>query len=513
MLMEIDARMGRADLARKQFESCTRTLAREGLEPEGPTRELYETICARRKNGSCELPTGPAGDAVPAASGTPRPLALRRMRLFQLPGGTTRRRRRRRIAGLVAGFLVIVTIGGLYVFRRRIFGFDLSVAAVETVLRGNELERVRIVFRIDGIWLTKVRYAVAFSSDQAVVAPRTYVVYEDELRMNPNAETTVEVDLSRDIREYVGAHAVRIPPGTYSIAVTIDPADWLWVEAPDGNNRMSGSTKFISPGTAPEAAVTVDVTYAGPGTLDRANPLKLFLGAGSTGLQREGQWARFVVTSPGTYYLPVDDIPERDDDGSGYVLVVVHDARDDLERPDFPGPGDLSAIYRGGSGNLSYGVFNVAAGTAVFPGPTYDIRFAPPTPPAEDAYEVDDQKEVGTIIDYAVLPVRQRHTLHDEGTGDTDEDWFRITLGAGDTLTVETYSAGGAWECDTAISIADAEHYMRTANDKSEFDLYSRLTYRNDTGVDRIYFFQVRPWPKYLAGINRFADYIVEFRR
>ena len=94
-----------------------------------------------------------------------------------------------------------------------------------------------------------------------------------------------------------------------------------------------------------------------------------------------------------------------------------------------------------------------------------------------------------------------------------DEDWFKMTLGAGDTLTVETYSAGGAWECDTAIDIADDENYIRTANDKSEFDLYSRLTYRNETGEDRLYYFQVKPYPKYLAGINRFADYIVEFRR
>jgi DNA-binding SARP family transcriptional activator len=513
MLMEIHASMGRADLARRQFDLCSRTLVREGLEPEEETRKLYETIRARRKNGSSVLPAGPARDAVPAASGTLRPPAHRRTRLSPLPDGTARRRRPRRIAGLVAGTLVIATIGTLHLFRNRIVRFDLSVAAVETVLRGNELERVRIVFRIDGIWLTKVRYTVAFSSDQAVVAPRTYVVYEDTLRMHPNADTTVEVDLSRDIREYVDAHAVRIPPGIYTIAVTIDPEDWLWVEAPDVNNRMSGSTKFSSPGTAPEAAVAVNISYAGPGTLDRANPLKLFLGAGSTGLQREGRWARFMVTGQGTYYLPVDDIPERDDDSSGYVLVVIHDARNNLERPDFPGPGDLSAIYKGGAGDLSYGVFNVAAGTALFPGPTYDIRFAPPPPPAEDAYEVDDQKELGTIIDDSDLPVRQRHTFHDEGTGDTDEDWFRITLGAGDTLTVETYSAGGAWECDTAISIADAEHYIRTANDKSEFDLYSRLTYRNETSAERSYYFQVKPYPKYLAGINRFADYIVEFRR
>jgi hypothetical protein len=151
--------------------------------------------------------------------------------------------------------------------------------------------------------------------------------------------------------------------------------------------------------------------------------------------------------------------------------------------------------------------------TRIYPGGSYDIDFSPPAPPKADAYEVDDYREIGTVIDYAALPVRQHHTFHDEGTGDTDEDWFRITLRARATLTVETYSAGGEWECDTAIDISDAKHYIRTANDKSEFDLYSKLTYTNDTGVDQLYFIQVKPYPKYGPGINRFADYIVEFRR
>ncbi len=192
---------------------------------------------------------------------------------------------------------------------------------------------------------------------------------------------------------------------------------------------------------------------------------------------------------------------------------MIHDAGNDLEGLSIPGSGDVGAIYTEAPTNLSYGVFNAASGTAILPGGSYRIDFSPPTPPAADAYELDDAKEMGTVVDYTELPVRQRHTFHDEGTGDTDQDWYRIELRAGDTLTVETYSAGGEWECDTAIDIADAEHYLRTGNDKSELDHYSRLTCKNETGSDRVYYFQVKPFPRYAAGINRFADYIVEFRR
>jgi len=46
----------------------------------------------------------------------------------------------------------------------------------------------------------------------------------------------------------------------------------------------------------------------------------------------------------------------------------------------------------------------VASGTAVYPGRSYRIDFSPPMPPAADAYEVDDHKEIGTVIDYADLP-------------------------------------------------------------------------------------------------------------
>ncbi len=512
MLMEIHARTGRTDLARRQFESCARTLSREGLEPEEQTRDLFEAVIGRRVDPDSPFSAGLSEDSVPTQSGGPqRPATGQRQ-----PGRTEQRapgrRRRRRIAVVAASVLAITAIITIDLSRRFILGSDVSVAAVGLSLLGDELTHVTIQLKNDGIGLPRVKYAVVFSSDRMVVVPRDYVVYSDEMGVRRDSEVNIELDRRSDIQEYISAHKVKVPPGTYSISVVIDPEDRIREDS-ELNNRLTDGTRFFFEGTSPEEAFAVEVTCRGSGTLDNANPLKLFIGDASLSLQRAERWASFVVAGEGTYFLPVDDVPERDSDGSGYILVVIHDVGNDLERPSDPGVGDVSAIYREGTTSLAYGMFNVANGTAIYLGRRYRIDFSPPTPPAADAYEVDDNREIGTVIDYSDLPVRQRHTFHDDGTGDTDEDWYRITLKAGETLTVETFSAGGAWECDTAIDIADAEHYIQTANDKSEYDRYSRLTYTNETGIDKLYYFEVKPYPKYLPGINRFADYIVEFRR
>jgi DNA-binding SARP family transcriptional activator len=512
MLMEIHARTGRADLARKQYESCARTLSREGIEPEDSTRDLFAAITRHRLGPGSPLSAGLAGDLALTRAHDPQRAASERRRPARSVDRAARRRTRWSIALVVAGILVVAAIVAIYILKGFIAGCDLSVAAVETSFRGNELLHLKIAFRINGMALPKIRYAVAFSSDPTVVAPRDYVVYADEIRMRRDSELTVRVDRWNDIQAYIVAHNVLIPPGYYLCTAILDPEERV-VERSDFNNRLTDGTRFFYAGTSSEAAITVDVTYHGTGTLDVANPLKLFVGDSSMSLQQAGRWAQFVAAGEGRYFLPVEDVPESDSDGSGYILFVIHDVGNDLERPMNPGVGDVSAIYREGTTSLAYGVFDVACGTAISPGRSYRIDFSPPAPPAADAYEVDDHKEIGTVIEYADLPVRQHHTFHDEGTGDTDEDWYRLSLKAGDTLTVETFSAGGAWECDTAIDIADAGHYISTANDKSEYDRYSRMAFTNQTGIDKVYYFQVKPYPKYFPGINRWADYIVEFRR
>jgi DNA-binding SARP family transcriptional activator len=511
MLMEIHARAGRGDLVRSQFESCTRTLAREGLEPEKDTLDLYQAITGHKPGATSALPAGHPEDPAPEVRDSPQSPPTGLTRPPRTEDGSARRRLKRRIVIVAAGVLILGVLTDLYVFRRFILGSDPSVASVEPFISGNELTHVQIGFRNHGIGLPQVRYAVVFSSDRTVVAPRDYMVYADEIGMRRNGELAVDVDRWKDIQKYVDTHGVRIPTGNYSVAVIIDPEERIW-EASRLNNRLASSTQFFYPGTAAEEAFAVQIKYSDGGTLDPTNPLKLFVGDGAFSLQREAYWAQFVVAGEGTYFLPVADVPDRDTNGSGYVLAVIHDVGNDLKRPTEPGPGDVPAIL-GEAGKLSYGMFDVTRGMRIHPGGSYAIEFSPPAPPKADAYEVDDYREIGTAIDYAALPVRQHHTFHDEGTGDTDQDWFRITLRARDTRTVETYSAGGVWECDTAIDISDTQHYIRTGNDKSEYDMYSKLTYTNDTGVDHLYFIEVKPNPKYATGINRFADYIVEFRR
>jgi len=83
MLMEIHARMGRADLARKQFDSCTRTFSQEGLEPEEQTRELLEAIAARRLGPGSAYPTGLGGEpehSQPGSSKSPARVPIRPLR-------------------------------------------------------------------------------------------------------------------------------------------------------------------------------------------------------------------------------------------------------------------------------------------------------------------------------------------------------------------------------------------------------------------------------------------------
>jgi DNA-binding SARP family transcriptional activator len=485
-IMEIHAREGRPDLARRQYTACARTLQREGLAPEQQTRDLHAAIARHRLDR-----TRPSDDRAPVR--------------------TARRRRRRWIIAAAATILVIGSIVLTYLTRRYSLGSDLSVAVVEPVVTEGDLSRLRIGFRNDGMGLPRVRYAIAFSSDESVVQPRDYVVFEDEFTIGLNGGVTSEVDRV-EMEKYIAAHSVRIPPGTYSPTVIIDPEDRLWEDS-RANNRLTSGTRFFFAGNAPEAAFVVDVSYRGSGTLDSGNPLKLFIGNGSYNLFDEGGWGRFVVSREGTCYLPVEDVPYKADGESGYVLVAIHDVKNDLASLAFPGPGDEFAIYTDRPGNLSYGMCEAAGGAAVYPGRRYRIEFSPPPPPAPDTYENDDHREIATIIDPAALPVRQRHTFHDEGTGDLDWDWFQMALGAGETLTVETYSAGGAWECDTAIDLSDSEHFITQAKDKSEMDLYSRLAFTNTTGARKLFYILVKPYDRYATGISRFADYLVEFRR
>ena len=498
-IMEIHARSGRTDRARRQFVSCVRILREERLEPDELTLELRKTIETHRL-----APVTAERDARPSATG-PLPRLWRRART------------RRLLPIVLAAALVLsgAATVSLYLQRNRTVAGELWVAALEVYQSGNELSFLRAALRNDGVAKRSVDYAVVFSSDPTVMAARDYVVYADTIPMGRTSEVTLEIDRWRDIGEYLATRNVVVPPGDYSLTVVIDP-DLRHSDQARFNNRMTRSARFFFPGTAAEAAFAVDISYRGPGPLDYAHPLRVYLGARSYPDQ-SWEWGQFVVTRPGKYYFPVADIPRPDRHGTGYFLAIVHAVgrgRGDHAFPLWPEQGEVAAIYREGPGNLTYGVFGVGIGTPIYPGRRYAVEFAPPPHPGPDAYEVDNSRELGTLIDYDALPVRQYHTFHHEGTGDVDWDWFRIFLRAGDSLTVETFSAGGSWECDTAIDIADGEmSYIRSAVDKSDDDLYSLLRYTNDTGVDQMFHILVKPYRKYDRGVNVIGEYIVEVRR
>jgi DNA-binding SARP family transcriptional activator len=499
-LMEIYGRLGRMDRAHRQYETCKRALAREGLEPEPLTSTLVETM-EKRRLGSAPAEADAAVD-LPGA----RPHGKRHAFL----------RRRWRWIAAAALVLIATVVANLYFLRFRIYRSDVSVTGVEISRSGEELSAIRAFVRNDGPARWNVDYSVVFSSDAALVAAREYVVYRGELRMGRNAEVEVSIDPRKDIRGYLDAHDVAIPPGDYTVGVVIDP-EWKAGDSSRLNNRLAGSDRFFFPGTAPMAAFGVEIRCRGTEQLDPGNPLKVFIGDRTVFMGAENV-GRFVVTREGRYHFPVEDLPRRDNDGSGYFLVIARDAGNDMGHPMFPGPGDVAALYRQVPGGLVYGVFGVGLGSPIHPGGSYIVEFSPPPKPQPDAFEIDDVRNLGTLVSSGRLPLRQRHTFHDEGTGDTDEDWFRIRLGAGESLTVETFSAGGPWECDTAIDISgERTGYIRTVKDKAQDDMYAVLAYVNDTGIDQVFHILVKPYGiepsgKYDPGVNRIGEYIVEFR-
>jgi hypothetical protein len=493
-LMEIYVRTGRTHLARKQFESCAQLLAREGIEPADRTRKLNDAIARDQVTPSAEPEDATVADRTSLPEKTGRAWRLRTRIVL---GGA---------AVLAAAAIVFGIVSG-----SRPGTSHLTVTGLEPRLSGDELSGVRIDFRNEGPAQSRIGYSVLFSSDHSVVSARDYVVYSDYLRIGRNDEVTVEIRGPTDIQRFVERSNVRIPPGSYSLAVLISdtgsPEDSPFIY------RQANDDLFFYAGTAPDAAFEVHIKYSGKDRLDAANPLKVFIGD-RTQFRGSGEWAEFKVTREGTYFFPVDDVPRLDNDESGYFIIFIHDVGDNLQGPRRVDPGDVAGLYKEVADNVVYGAFKPTAGTPIYPGGRYSIRFSLPPLPSPDDFEVDDYKELGTFLDYADLPVRQYHTFHDDGSGDRDSDWFRIALRSGESLTVETFSAGGLWESDTQIDIADADmNFIDSNRDKTREDNYSKLSYVNDTGVDQLFHVLVGPRSEYdnIADFEN-GEYIVDFR-
>ena len=522
-LMEAHARSGRSDLARRQFEACVRVLEREGMTPDEETVTLHDAIAERRlpaapapagASGSSRADDGGGPGSDPAAPGRP---ARDGRRPAARPGRGQRTRRRRRgvIIGLSsAAVVVVVAIVAVHILRFEIFGCDLSPAGLQVVRRGGEASALEFTVRNTGVAVRGLEFDVVFSSDGSIGTHRDYVAYSGSTRIGRNGTETLRVDMEEHVGVFVRDNDIPIPPGTYTAAVVVD-AEQMIRERSEHNNRASGLDAFFYLGAPGAEALEVEILHSGDPPFDAEHPLTVTIGDRADS-RFPLESAEFTVTAEGRYFFPLAELPRRDDDGSGYFMMIEYDVGNNRETD----PGDVAALYKEtldkeSGENLVYGGFSVAAGTPMFPGRSYRVDFVEPALPPPDAYEVDDFPELATVISYADLPARQYHTLHHEGSGDLDGDWFRIYLRAGDRFTVETFSGEGLWECDTQIDIADAEmEYITSNRYKSESDSYSRLTYTNATGMGQRFHVYVKPWNHPAIPPNRkVGEYIVEFRR
>ena len=241
--------------------------------------------------------------------------------------------------------------------------------------------------------------------------------------------------------------------------------------------------------------IKVKVRYLGQDRLDKNNPIKVFIGPYDQAIDvYDSTWTQFTIASERVYRLPLDENLVYANYRSAHYMFFIHDIGNNLVGLDLD-PVDVAGIYKDGvSGNVVYGAFKLSTGSPVFGKLKYRIEFSLPPLPAADAFEVDDASDVATFIDHNYLPVRQNHTFHDEGNGILDNDWFPIALQAGDSLVVETFSAGDKWESNTQIDIADSKmNYIGSNRDKTPEDCYSKLEYVNTTGVGQVFHILVKP--------------------
>ncbi|TFH05991.1 MAG: hypothetical protein E4H09_01080 [Spirochaetales bacterium] len=499
-IMQIYALTSRPSLALKQYESCKRILNADGLEPDDLTRNLRDTIASGTVSDS--------HDETVSAGGLPEPASGNPTADRSGPRG-----RRRRV--LVTGVAALLVAGATFVLVYAYVGtrppIDLLVTNLDIVTSKEELLGMKFTLGNLGRRSPRSEYFVVITGGPSGVDPREYTVYSQTVRIHRREKRSVEVSVGT-IREYLNHHAVPVPPGTYAVSVLVDAGE-LVDEEFSLNNRADGADQVYFSGAAGVELFEVTIAFGGEEPIDQGNPLLVFLGDRSQTVETE-EWARFVVTEPGTYQFPLSYIPRKDSDGSGYHLIIVHDVNGDLHSLHSMDAGNRSSIYKEVPGNLVYGSFSPTAGTPVYPGMSYHVVFQPPPPPGPDEYENDDHDVLGTKLDYAELPIRQHHTFHDKGTGDKDEDWFRIFLRSGDSLIVETYTAGWLWEADTGIDIKNiSRDYIGSNFDKTTSDKYSRLVYTNESGIDEEHHILAKPYSQFNIGKSDFGEYIVEFRQ
>ncbi len=485
-LIESYALLGRVDLAHEQFKTCMKILEREGLEPDESTVQLHTRIVRHQPPAPAEV--------------EPRTLP---------------KRRKRWIAFAIAALVVSLAIAQVYFLRYRIFGSnqDLGIVGLQVIRNIDNLAAIRVALENRGaLGIRKVNLLLTFSADGSIRIQRDYMVYAETFRFRPNGRLTLEVDADR-ILAYVLDNAVDTAPGVYTVRASVYPNGEIR-ERLELNNSLGNDERFFFHGSPAAVFFDVDVAYAGTDPLDAANPLRIYIGD-ITQSSGPDDWGQFCVYREGRYFFPLASIPRRDNDGSGYFLIVVYDSGANIQPPFFNDPGDWSGIYKEVIDGLVYGSFHIESGTPIYPENRYDFKFAKPELPVPDLFEEDDEPFAGTMINVAELPFRQFHTFHIEDEIHPDSDWFTIPLAPGESFTAETYSAGGRWEARTHFDLHDTNFaYLGSGRRKSIRVDYAVVTHLNDTGIDQTMHLAISSYDMPGTTISQKAgEYIVEFRR
>lgn len=169
----------------------------------------------------------------------------------------------------------------------------------------------------------------------------------------------------------------------------------------------------------------------------------------------------YDVTTTGTIAEVVATI--NSPDGSAPVEVSL------TEIPS--GSGDYRGSYSGFSENGIYTASVVAIdtdGNASLPA-EMTVEQLGGAAPGGDAYESDDAPPAAQ--DYDVdLGGTQSHTFHDSG----DEDWFEITVGTLDIITIETFNLGPSADTYLEFYQSNGSTLITTDDDSSpdDFDIY-----------------------------------------
>lgn len=500
MLMQIYALSGRNDLAYKQYEACTRVLSVEGFDPEESTVELFRAI----REHHLTLDTESAGTVTDTDGSEATVLADNPNRKRnRLPA------RRHRLRLIMIGVVILIVAATSFIpLLQRIFTVsDVEITSLELIQRGNELEGILVSFRNNGPIENKVRFSIFFTGKQYSEVGQ-YVAFSDEIKIKNSSEKSVKIDCLSDIQPYSIRSDADIPHGLYTVSAAV-----ISTRARDKNpinNILEIDEWFFYRGVEVSPVFEIEIDYNSELPLNNANPLIILIGDRTPG---EEERAQLRVTAPGLYFIPEQALQRPDTDGSGYFLVCIYDANDNLGRSLMIEHGDIQALYKEVEGNLVYGPFNCAKGMPIYPDIRYSVNFKPPPEPKPDEYELDDFLELGTEIVYNELPIRQFHTFHmDEG--DFDYDWFHIYIPDGHPLVIETFSAGELWESNTSIDFNSSEGYINGNTNKESSDNYSIFSYINNTGRGQIYYIAVKPRiiPSDIR-IKKIGEYIVEFRK